>query len=128
LLGVAAALSRGELIGEPADTIIVSFEDPAAEVLRPRFEAARGELLPGELVLVPNTPITLGAGTNEDWSLVVERSAVQLIGGTPTGRVFEEVGSSTLAIRFSAHADAALAVLNAKAVARITGGVPPSGF
>ncbi len=44
LLGVAAATSRGDLLGEPADTIIVSFEDPAAEVLRPRLEAAQADL------------------------------------------------------------------------------------
>jgi hypothetical protein len=44
LVGVAAAASRGDLLGEPADTILVSFEDPAAEVLRPRLEAARGDV------------------------------------------------------------------------------------
>jgi hypothetical protein len=53
---------------------------------------------------------------------------VQLIAGAPTIRVFEEVGSGTATVRFSAHLDAALAVLNAKAVAKVTGGTPPSGF
>lgn len=44
LAGVAARLSRGELKGhEPADTVIVSYEDTAAEVLRPRIEAAGGD-------------------------------------------------------------------------------------
>lgn len=43
LAAVAAQLSTGEL-GEPGDTIIVSFEDPAEEVLRPRIEAAGGDL------------------------------------------------------------------------------------
>jgi hypothetical protein len=86
------------------------------------------ELLPGEVVLVPNTPTNLGGATNEDWALVIERSAVLLIGGQPVIRTFEEVGSGTQTVRFSAHADAALAVLNAKAVGRVTGGTPPSGF
>ncbi len=40
---VAAQLSTGKL-GEPGDTIIVSLEDPAAEVIRPRIEAAGGDL------------------------------------------------------------------------------------
>jgi hypothetical protein len=44
LAGVAARLSRGELDGHsPADTVIVSYEDTAAEVLRPRVEAAGGD-------------------------------------------------------------------------------------
>jgi DNA repair protein RadA/Sms len=44
LLGVAAAASLGDLLGDPASTIFVSFEDPAAEVLRPRLEAAQADL------------------------------------------------------------------------------------
>ncbi len=43
LMAIAASVSRGEL-GEPGDVIIVSFEDPAAEVLRPRAEAAGADL------------------------------------------------------------------------------------
>jgi hypothetical protein len=45
LAGVAARCSRGDLLdGTPADVVIVTFEDPAAEVLRPRVEAASGDL------------------------------------------------------------------------------------
>jgi AAA domain len=45
LAGVAARLSRGEVESfEPADTVIVSYEDSAAEVLRPRVEAAGGDV------------------------------------------------------------------------------------
>jgi AAA domain len=41
LAGVAARLSRGELEGhEPGHSVIVSYEDTAAEILRPRIEAA----------------------------------------------------------------------------------------
>jgi hypothetical protein len=40
----------------------------------------------------------------------------------------EEVGSGTATVRFSAYTDAALIVLNVKAVAKVTGGTPPSGF
>jgi KaiC/GvpD/RAD55 family RecA-like ATPase len=44
-IGVAADVSTGELNeGEPADVVIVSFEDTAEEVLRPRVEAAGGDL------------------------------------------------------------------------------------
>src|SRR5215211_6493471 len=44
LAGIAARLSRGELDGHgPGDTVIVSYEDTAAEVLRPRLEAAGGD-------------------------------------------------------------------------------------
>jgi hypothetical protein len=45
LAGVAARLSRGQLDGHgPADTVILSYEDSAAEVLRPRVEAAGGDV------------------------------------------------------------------------------------
>jgi hypothetical protein len=44
LAGIAAQVSQGEVGGEPADVILVSFEDTAAEVLRPRVEAAGGDL------------------------------------------------------------------------------------
>jgi hypothetical protein len=45
LIGLGARLSRGELETHPApaDTVIVSFEDTAEEVLRPRVEAASGD-------------------------------------------------------------------------------------
>ncbi|MEP6813902.1 MAG: AAA family ATPase, partial [Actinomycetota bacterium] len=44
LASVAAQLSRGNLDGHgPADTVIVSYEDTAAEVLRQRVEAAGGD-------------------------------------------------------------------------------------
>lgn len=45
LAGVAAETSRGDLLeGTPADTILVSFEDAADVALRPRVEAAQGDL------------------------------------------------------------------------------------
>jgi hypothetical protein len=44
LIGVGARLSCGDLEGHPpGDTVIVSYEDTAEEVLRPRVEAARGD-------------------------------------------------------------------------------------
>jgi len=43
LLARAADLSRGKL-GPPAATLIVSYEDTAEEILRPRLEAAGGDL------------------------------------------------------------------------------------
>lgn len=44
LAGIAAQVSRGELGKDPGDVVLVSFEDTAAEVLRPRVEAAGGDL------------------------------------------------------------------------------------
>lgn len=45
LMGVVARLTRGDLTdGEAGTAIVVSFEDRADEVLRPRIEAARGDL------------------------------------------------------------------------------------
>jgi putative DNA primase/helicase len=45
LMGVAAKTSHGNLLdGVAADVIIVSFEDSAEETLRPRVEAAGGDL------------------------------------------------------------------------------------
>ena len=44
LAGIAARLSVGGLDGHgPGDTVILSYEDTAAEVLRPRVEAAGGD-------------------------------------------------------------------------------------
>jgi AAA domain len=44
LASVAARVSRGDAERKPADVLLVSFEDAAAEVLRPRVEAADGDL------------------------------------------------------------------------------------
>src|SRR4029453_3266453 len=44
LAGVAARVSRGDLGDGPGDVILVSYEDTAAEVLRPRVQAAEGDL------------------------------------------------------------------------------------
>src|SRR5439155_4525385 len=45
LAGVAARLTRGELNGgDPGDVILISYEDAAAEVLRPRIEVAGGDV------------------------------------------------------------------------------------
>ncbi len=41
--GIAAGVSAGRY-GEPGDAIIVSYEDPTAEVLRPRLQAAGADL------------------------------------------------------------------------------------
>jgi hypothetical protein len=73
-------------------------------------------------------PTTLGAGTNEDVALVVERSQVVLLSSGPMIRVFEEVGSATLTVRIRAHRDFALLVKNANAVAKVVGLTPPAGF
>ena len=73
-------------------------------------------------------PTNLGAGTNEDVALIVERSNVVLAGGDVSFRVFEEVGSGTLTVRSQAYGSAGLIVLSAAAVAKVTGLTPPTGF
>ncbi len=42
-VGIAAGVSAGRY-GEPGDAILVSYEDPVAEVLRPRLQAAGADL------------------------------------------------------------------------------------
>jgi hypothetical protein len=45
LANVAAQVSRGDLLdGKPGNVVIVSYEDAAEEVLRPRIQAAGGDL------------------------------------------------------------------------------------
>jgi AAA domain len=51
-VGLAADVSRGSLGDDPADVVIVSFEDTAEEVLRPRAEAAGGDLARAHEVVV----------------------------------------------------------------------------
>jgi hypothetical protein len=86
------------------------------------------QLLPGTVFVVPNAPTNQGAGTSQDWSIVVDREAVRSVVDQPKIRTSEESGSSTLTIRYSATLNGALIILNAKAVAKVTGGTPPSGF
>src|SRR5262249_32097979 len=60
--GVAARLSRGEFC-DAGDTVIVSYEDTAAEVLVPRVAAAGGDLRRVHIVVPENRdwvePVTL---------------------------------------------------------------------
>ena len=78
LAGVAARLSRGELLDGPAATIIVSFEDAAEEGLRPRLQAAEADL---QLVQQPVLggealgAVTLPQDVGELTRLVVEVGA-----------------------------------------------------
>jgi hypothetical protein len=85
-------------------------------------------LLPGTVVASMGIPSTLGAGTNEDLIIVVERSQAVLLSSGPAIRVFEDVGSATMTIRIRAAREAAVVVKNPAAVCKITGLTPPSGF
>jgi hypothetical protein len=85
-------------------------------------------LVPGQLVISAGIPTILGAGTNEDVALVVEKSQVLLLSSGPQIRLFEEVGSGTLTVRVRATRDFALLVKNATALAKVTGLTPPAGF
>jgi hypothetical protein len=87
-----------------------------------------GSALPGQVVASAGIPSVLGAGTNEDVALVVEKSQVLLLSQGPMIRLFEAVGSGTLTVRVRAAREAAVLVKNANAVAKIVGLTPPSGF
>jgi hypothetical protein len=82
--------------------------------------------LPGQVVLTGGVRTNLGAGTNEDEVLIVDKSVVVLVGGTPTIRVFEEVGSGTLTVRVSSWANAALLVTAPTGIVRISGFPTPT--
>jgi hypothetical protein len=86
-------------------------------------------LVPGQLVVSAGVPSNLGAGTNEDVALVVEKSQVVLLSSAVSVRVYEEVLSSTLTVRVqAARVGFAVLVKNATAIAKVTGLTPPSGF
>ncbi len=87
-----------------------------------------GSALPGQVVVSAGIPSNLGAGTNEDIVLVVEKSQVLLLSKGPQIRIREDVLSSTLTIRVQAVRDFAVLVKNATAIAKVTGLTPPSGF
>lgn len=54
------------------------------------------------VVLDPNLPTNLGAGTNEDVILVIDANQIYLWEeGAPRTRVFEDIGSGTLTVRLS---------------------------
>jgi hypothetical protein len=77
--------------------------------------------LPGQVVLTGGVRTNLGAGTNEDEVLIVEKSNLILAGGDVRFRVYPEVGSGTLTVRVQSQADAALVVKNPAAILRISG-------
>jgi len=82
------------------------------------------------VVIDPNLPTTLGAGTNEDIALVYDSSQIFLFEeGAPRTRVFEDVGSGTLTVRLSCYGFFALiAGRYPAAISLITGTglVPPT--
>jgi hypothetical protein len=85
-------------------------------------------LLPGQVVACGGVPLNLGASTNEDVTLVVEKANVVLLGGTPQFKAFPETGSSNLTARIRVHADVVLLLLNPKAAVKVTGLTAPAGF
>ena len=85
-------------------------------------------LVPGRLVVSAGVPTNLGAGTNEDVAIIVERSQVVVLERGLRIRVFEQVGSGTMTVRVQANTSTALLVKNATAVAKVTGLTAPTGF
>jgi archaellum biogenesis ATPase FlaH len=66
LAGIAARVSRGDL-GEPGSVIIVSYEDMTEEMLRPRVQAAGGDLQRVFDIVVPEhqSPLVLPGDLSE---------------------------------------------------------------
>jgi hypothetical protein len=81
-------------------------------------------LVPGQLVVSAGVPSNLGAGTNEDVALIVERSQIVLLSSGPRIAIREDILSATLTIRIQAVRDFALLVKNANAVAKVTHNKP----
>ncbi len=148
ILSVAGAVTNVQVFSESvwkafsalAGTSGVGNPDPAnyVTILSPRryawWQGASGSsavpavpALPGTVVASGGVPTNLGAGT-EDVALVVERSSVVLVGGSPAFRVFPEVGSTTLTVRIPSWNFAALVVASPVAVARVTGLTAPTGY
>jgi KaiC/GvpD/RAD55 family RecA-like ATPase len=75
----AAEVSRGDQLGEPAEVIIVTFEDAAEEVLRPRLQAAGADLERVHMVVVEAAsgidPVRLPPDIDELERLVTEVKA-----------------------------------------------------
>lgn len=85
-------------------------------------------LFPGTVVASAGIPSNLGAGTNEDVALVVERSNLLLAMRQPVFKVDESAGSGTLTVRIVAYSMLSLLTKNPAGVAKVTGLTPPSGF
>jgi HK97 family phage major capsid protein len=72
-------------------------------------DGAAGTLLGLRVIVDPNLPTNLGAGTNEDLILVYDSSQIFLWEeGAPRTRVFEDIGSGTLTVRLRVHGYVAL--------------------
>lgn len=84
--------------------------------------------LPGTVVPVGSLPTNLGAGTNEDIAILVEKSSVLLLGGDVNFRASEDVGSGTQTTRISAWGYISLLVKQPTGIAKATGLTAPSGF
>lgn len=125
-----SALAGSSGIGNPSP-------DDYLTILHPRRLAwVRGNttgiqvqaLFPGTVVASAGIPSNLGAGTNEDVALVVERSNLLLAMRQPVFKVDESAGSGTLTVRIVAYSMLSLLTKNPAGVAKVTGLTPPSGF
>ena len=125
-----SALAGSSGIGNPAP-------DDYLTILHPRRYAwTRGnttgiqgdELFPGTVVASAGVPSNLGAGTNEDIALIVERSNLVLAVRRPAFKVDESTGSSTLTVRTLAYGMLSLVAKNPGGIAKVTGLTPPTGF
>ncbi len=111
LAGVAARVSRGDLGSEPGDVVLVSFEDTAAEVLRPRVEAAGGDLSRVHDVIVDRIdidPVCLPRDI-EDLGILVREAQARLL-------VIDPVVAA-LDVAYDAHKDQHVRVILAQLAA-----------
>jgi hypothetical protein len=71
------------------------------------------ELVREQIVVSPAAPLTLGAGTNEDWLAILNRGAIPLVADQEPSIEFQREGPSagnTLEFRWLIYAYAALGV------------------
>jgi HK97 family phage major capsid protein len=83
--------------------------NPMGSGIRDQSDGSVGTLLGLRVIVDPNIPTNIGAGTNQDVVLVYDSSQIFLWEeGAPRTRVFEDIGSGTLTVRLRVHGYAAM--------------------
>lgn len=96
-------LSATDTVGRPLFNAGAPF-NAMGEISGTVANGFAGGLQGMRVVIDPNLPTTVGAGTNEDVVLVYDSRQLFLFEeGAPRTRVFEDVGSQTLTVRLSCY-------------------------
>lgn len=99
----ASVLAASDTTGRPLATSFSPYNSPISPSGSNDGQGPAGDMQGLPVVLDPNIPTNVGAGTNQDVILVIRAAEMRLYEeGGPRFRVFEDVGSGTLTVRFSA--------------------------